>query len=164
MYYQSSVMTDAVSPSRTMREEFWRLHGQAVRHKLYALLTGRQQHLLNLGEVQKTVEVTTRSHGGLKLVPIAKIRGSLNRCNDFDINFRPLQEYTEERWITIAVAHSRDESLPPVDLVELDDTYFVTDGHHRISVARMMGQREIEAEVVVWRKAGREAEAAQSIK
>jgi ParB-like chromosome segregation protein Spo0J len=37
--------------------------------------------------------------------------------------------------------------------VDLDDTYFVIDGHHRISVAKMLGQREIEAEVTVWRKA-----------
>ena len=161
MYYQNSVIIDAVSASRTMREEFRRLRGQAVRHRLYTMLTGRQQHLLNLGEVQKAVEVTTRSHGGLKLVPIEKIRGSLNRCNDFDINFRPLQEYTQERWINIAVAHSRDESLPPVDLVELDSTYFVTDGHHRISVAKMMGQREIEAEVTVWYKGSRATTAAE---
>ena len=156
MYYQSIVMTDAASASRTMREEFRRLRGRARRQWLYATLTGRPRHLLNLGEVQKAVEVTTRTHGGLKLVPIEKIRGSLNRYNDFDSDFRPLQEYTEERWITIAVAHSRDESLPPVELVELDDTYFVTDGHHRISVAKLMGQQEIEAEVIVWHKANRD--------
>ena len=161
MYYQSIVMIDDASASRTMRAEFRRLRGQAARHRLYARLTGRQRQLLNLGEMQKTVEVTTRSHGGLKLVPIEKIRGSLNRCHDFDRDFRPLQEYTEERWITIAIAHSRDECLPPVELVELDDTYFVTDGHHRISVARMMGQREIEAEVVVWHKARREVDEEQ---
>ena len=161
MYYQSIVMIDDASASRTMRAEFRRLRGQAARHRLYARLTGQHRHLLNLGEVQKAVEVKTRTHGGLKLVPLERIRGSLNRCNDFDSDFRPLQGYTEERWITIAVAHSRDESLPPVELIELDDTYFVTDGHHRISVARMMGQREIEAEVVVWRKANQGTAAEQ---
>lgn len=156
MYYQSIVMTNTASASRTMREEFRRLRGQARRQRFYAMLMGQQRHLLNLGEVQKAVTVTTRTHGGLKLVPLEKIRGSLNRCNDFDSSFRPLQEYTEERWITIAVAHCRDESLPPVELVELDDTYYVTDGHHRISVARMMGQCEIEAEVIVWHRASQD--------
>lgn len=155
MHYQSIVMTDSPSANRTMREEFQRLRGQAVRHRLFSRLTGRQRQLLNLAEVQKQAAVKSRAHGGIKLVPIEQIRGSLNRCHDFDTEFRPLQEYTQERWITIALAHSREESLPPVELVKLDDTYFVTDGHHRISVAKMMGQREIEAEVVVWSKAER---------
>lgn len=160
MHYQNMVMANTASANRTMQEEFWRLRGKAVRHRLFSLITGQQSQLLNLTEVQKAVEVKARTHGGLKLVPIEKIRGSLNRCKDFDSEFRPLQEYTQERWINIAVAHSRDESLPPVDLVELDNTYFVTDGHHRISVAKMMGQREIEAEVTVWYK-GSQATAAE---
>jgi hypothetical protein len=87
------------------------------------------------------------------IAAVDKIRGSINRCHDFDADFRPLQEYTKERWVNIALAYSRDEGLPPVELVDLDDTYFVIDGHHRISVAKMLGQREIEAEVTVWRKA-----------
>jgi hypothetical protein len=41
-------------------------------------------------------------------------------------------------------------SMPPVELVQVKDAYFVRDGHHRISVARAMGQRDIEAEVMVW--------------
>jgi len=40
--------------------------------------------------------------------------------------------------------------LPPVELVQVGDVYFVRDGHHRISVARTVGQRDIEAEVTVW--------------
>lgn len=155
MQYQSIVMTASASATHTLREEFQRLRGKAVRHRLFSRITGQPCQLRNLAEVQKAVEVRARVHGGLKLVPIEKIRGSLNRCQDFDSEFRPLQEYTEERWITIAGAHCRDESLPPVELVELDDTYYVTDGHHRISVARMMGQREIEAEVTVWYKGSR---------
>lgn len=158
MQYANGMNGDVTPTLRTMHEEFRRLRGQAVRRKLFSMITGRQHRLINLGEMQKEVKVKTRAHGGIKLVPIDKIRGSINRCNDFDAEFRPLQDYTKERWVNIAVAHSRDEGLPPVDLVELDDTYFVTDGHHRISVARMMGQREIEAEVTIWRKADVAAE------
>lgn len=88
-----------------------------------------------------------------KLVPVEKIRGSINRGNDFDADFHPLQEYTKDRWVNIALAYSSDQALPPVDLVEVGDVYFVNDGHHRISVAKMLGQREIEAEVTVWRTA-----------
>jgi hypothetical protein len=153
MQYQTMMMVGPQVATRTLYEEFRQLRNKAVRRKLFSLLFGRRHRLINLGEVQKRVKVDTRAHGGIKLVPVEKIRGSINRCHDFDADFRPLQEYTKERWVNIALAYSRDEGLPPVELVDLDDTYFVIDGHHRISVARMLGQREIEAEVTVWRKA-----------
>jgi hypothetical protein len=153
MQYQTMMMVGPQVATRILYEEFRQLRNKAVRRKLFSLLFGRRHRLINLGEVQKRVKVDTRAHGGIKLVPVDKIRGSINRCHDFDADFRPLQEYTKERWVNIALAYSRDEGLPPVELVDLDDTYFVIDGHHRISVARMLGQREIEAEVTVWRKA-----------
>jgi hypothetical protein len=153
MQYQTMMMVGPQVATRTLYEEFRQLRNKAVRRKLFSLLFGRRHRLINLGEVQKGVKVDTRAHGGIKLVPVEKIRGSINRCHDFDADFRPLQEYTKERWVNIALAYSRDEGLPPVELVDLDDTYFVIDGHHRISVAKMLGQREIEAEVTVWRKA-----------
>jgi hypothetical protein len=40
--------------------------------------------------------------------------------------------------------------LPPVVLVQVGDIYFVRDGHHRISVARALGQLNIDARVTVW--------------
>jgi hypothetical protein len=40
--------------------------------------------------------------------------------------------------------------LPPVALIQVGDYYFVRDGHHRISVARALGQQVIEATVEVW--------------
>jgi hypothetical protein len=153
MQYQTMMMVGPQVATRTLYEEFRQLRNKAVRRKLFSWLFGLRHRLINLGEVQKRVKVDTRAHGGIKLVPVEKIRGSINRCHDFDADFRPLQEYTKERWVNIALAYSRDEGLPPVELVDLDDTYFVIDGHHRISVARMLGQREIEAEVTVWRKA-----------
>ncbi|MBX3014163.1 MAG: ParB N-terminal domain-containing protein [Caldilineaceae bacterium] len=152
MRYETLMMAGASTNTYRMREEFCRLRNQARRHSLLARLLGRQNQLLPLGEVQQRVEVKTRSYGGLKSVPLDQIRGSINRCHDFDRDFRPLHEYTKERWINIAVAYSQDECLPPVDLVEVENTYFVTDGHHRISVAKMMGFREIEAEVIIWRQ------------
>jgi hypothetical protein len=39
--------------------------------------------------------------------------------------------------------------LPPVELIQVGDVYFVQDGHHRISVAQALGQRDVEARVMV---------------
>jgi hypothetical protein len=135
-------------------EQFRRLQGQAIRSKLWSSVTGKRRQLQNLYEVEKTIGVRTRTHAGLQLVPIDQIQGSEGRCEDFDTEFRPLRGHTLERWVGVAVAHSNDVALPAVDLVQLNDTYFVRDGHHRISVAKLNGQLEIEANVTVWRAKG----------
>ena len=46
------------------------------------------------------------------------------------------------------MAYQRQISLPPVELIQIDGDYFVMDGHHRLSVARTLGQQAIEAHVV----------------
>ena len=39
--------------------------------------------------------------------------------------------------------------LPPVELIQVGDIYFVRDGHHRISVARALGEEYIDAEIIL---------------
>ncbi|NCF69199.1 MAG: hypothetical protein GWP61_24850 [Chloroflexi bacterium] len=38
--------------------------------------------------------------------------------------------------------------LPAVELYKIGNDYFVMDGHHRISVARLHGQEAIDAKVI----------------
>jgi hypothetical protein len=58
------------------------------------------------------------------------------------------------RWLRIAAARDQGKVLPPVVLVQVGDVYFVRDGHHRISVARALGQQDIEAQVTLWQVKG----------
>lgn len=39
---------------------------------------------------------------------------------------------------------------PAVDLIKAGDTYAVRDGHHRISVAKALGEDYIDAQVTTW--------------
>jgi hypothetical protein len=135
---------------RQASEQFYRLRNQAVRGKLWSAVLRRQRSLLNLYEVQKGFKLQSRTHAGIQLVPIAKIKGSEGRTTDFDADFRPLNHYNKDRWVGVAVAHNNEVALPAVELVQINDTYFVRDGHHRISVAKQVGQIEIEADVTVW--------------
>jgi hypothetical protein len=130
-------------------EEFRRLRNRAKRRQLWASLTGQRYDLLSLYERQQSQAAQASSYAGIQLVPIAKIRGSASRVTDFDADFRPLQMHNSQRWVNIALAYHREEALPPVELVQMGDIYFVNDGHHRISVAKLLGQQEIEAEVTV---------------
>ncbi|MDQ4075720.1 MAG: chromosome partitioning protein ParB, partial [Chloroflexota bacterium] len=63
--------------------------------------------------------------------------------------FQPLQEHTKDRWIRIAIAYQMGKPLPPVELLQIGENYFVRDGHHRISVAKARAQKEIEANVLM---------------
>ena len=40
--------------------------------------------------------------------------------------------------------------MPPVELIQVGQVYYVRDGHHRISVTKAFGQEHIDAEVTVW--------------
>jgi hypothetical protein len=43
--------------------------------------------------------------------------------------------------------------LPAVELLQVGNAYFVRDGNHRISVARTLGIRCLDAQVTVWQAA-----------
>jgi hypothetical protein len=135
---------------REARRSFSDLYQQGWRRQLLAKVMGRPHALQNLHEVHSAFQVRSRSHAGVQLVPVARIRGSEGRCADFDADFRPLKSLSEARWVSVACARQVDVPLPLVQLIQVGDSYFVRDGHHRISVARWLGQQEIEAEVTVW--------------
>ncbi len=84
---------------------------------------------------------------GLHTVAIDEITGSENRTGDFDRDFNPLKDNAQERWTNVMVARMSGQSLPPVDLLKAGDEYYVRDGHHRISVARALGEGFIEAQI-----------------
>ena len=94
--------------------------------------------------------VRSEYSAGTRSVPLGQIRGSEGRCADFDAAFHPRQQHTRQRWEGIAQAIQRDVPLPPVELIQVGDIYFVRDGHHRISVNRALGQVDIDAVVTVW--------------
>jgi hypothetical protein len=120
------------------------------RSQLLSDLTGRWRGLLFLEEAVQACAIQACIDDGTHTVAIAQICGSENRAADFDCDFNPLQDHTRDRWLGIASALQRGRTLPPVALMQVGDRYFVRDGHHRISVARALGQTVIEATVKVW--------------
>lgn len=84
---------------------------------------------------------------GLKDITLGQIRGSENRMTDFDSAFRPLKAENAARWQNVAQAYLSERTLPPVELIQDGEIFYVRDGHHRVSVARALGQSSIEAVV-----------------
>jgi hypothetical protein len=118
--------------------------------RLLNKLRGQSPELINLNSVAKSICVSNRHYKGIKNVEISKIRGSEGRIKDFDISFRPLLKNQQSRWQSVADARLADIPLPPVELVQVGDVYFVRDGHHRISVSKALGEEFIEAVIVTW--------------
>jgi hypothetical protein len=121
--------------------------------RMVALLRRGNRRLLDLHKTLKQMAAICpdsshlQHYEGVQTVPVEQIKGSEGRVNDFDIEFYPVREHVELRWVNVAIAMLRGVPLPPVELVRVNDTYYVRDGHHRISVARAMKQKTIDAVV-----------------
>lgn len=157
MYGQTNMITKPfeASPTRLIliseaARLFMNERRKALWDRLLARIGGRNLRLLDLNQVRRQTGERSRSYLGSQAVPIDRIRGSENRCDDFDSNLRPLGKHTRQRWLNIAVARLDGTSLPPVELIHLDGFYFIRDGHHRVSVARALGERFVDAIVLGW--------------
>lgn len=136
--------------SREARQLYERAWTSGWWSRLWASLTGQPSHLLTLAEVTAAPAGGNCYSAGWQLVSISQIRGSQGRCLDFDRHFYPRRDHLKSRWLAVATAQQMGAALPPVELIQVGDIYFVRDGHHRISVAKALGQLEINAEVRVW--------------
>jgi hypothetical protein len=84
---------------------------------------------------------------GLQVVALETIVGTTDRLSGFDRQFRPTSGRVRGRWERIAAAMHRGEPMPPISLYRVGEAHFVRDGHHRVSVARALGWRVMDARV-----------------
>ena len=128
--------------------DFDRAHHRAVLGDLLARLHRRPNDLLSYHEVRGGLAADGERYRGVQAVSVDRIVGSTDRCRDFDRAFRPRRGHAAHRWLSVARADSEGRDLPPVQLYQVGDAYFVRDGHHRVSVARARGKPWVDAEVV----------------
>ncbi len=137
----------AVQFSRA-QQRFRDAHMQAFLQDWLKRIRGQSSELLSYDQVRQilhTREIGVRPQ--LQEVPLDKIVGSVGRYRDFNSAFLPKNEALQERWARVDAARETLTGLPPVDLIQVGDLYFVRDGNHRVSVARAHGEKTIEAYV-----------------
>jgi hypothetical protein len=110
-------------------------------------ITGKPTHLAKFDNVARQVNARQRLARRLQEVPLARIVGSVGRTQDFTREFLPRPCVNPERWARIDAAVKAGISLPPVELLQIGEVYFVDDGNHRTSVARANGFETLEAYV-----------------
>jgi hypothetical protein len=107
--------------------------------------------LLSFDDVRRELVANNRLQRGTRVVQADQIVGSVGRWRDFDRSFLPARASVRHKWKRIDRAFQRGEDLPPVELYEIGDAYFVVDGHHRVSVARYHDVPTVEAAVAEFR-------------
>ena len=103
--------------------------------------------ILPYNEVIAALGFRGERHLGLRTIKLDAVVGSVESRRDFDRHFRPTSGRVRERWERLALAQRRGESIPPIDVYQVGDLYFVKDGHHRVSIGTATGQRTIDAYV-----------------
>jgi nucleotide-binding universal stress UspA family protein len=132
-------------------EDFRRLRRRAETERLLAGATGGSVDLLNFEEVRRKLRATAISERQLREIPLDSIVGSVGRYQDFSRSFLPRNDSDRERWARVMVATQNMAGLPPIEVYQIGEVYFVVDGNHRVSVARENGATTIQAYVIPFR-------------
>lgn len=120
---------------------------RAFFQEMVGLLQGKSAELMSFDEIRVRLRLQDESYRGLQDVPLDRIVGSVGRYRDFTSNFLPKTNEMRERWSRVYAKANSMEGLPPIELYKVDDVFFVRDGNHRVSVAREIGAKTIQAHV-----------------
>lgn len=119
---------------------------------LWAQLTGANQNLLFLSDVSAepvSIEKLERTP-----VDLDMIQGTEGRNDRFDNAFNPISRRMRNRWVGVASAIMDDiTQIPPIEVIQVGDVYYVSDGHHRVSASKALGKISIDANIIRWHMA-----------
>ncbi len=117
-----------------------------------------RDQLLSFDDEQRRRGAYARCDGGIQIVPIGRIVGSVGRARDFNERFEYRQGLEHGSWdaamrlrrLRVLFQHGQ---IPPVELYLIGNDFFVLDGHHRVAIARQMGLDYLDAHVIEYQPA-----------
>ncbi len=132
-------------------EDFDAARFRAFRRSIGSILTRRARRLQSIEPVLEAAGLEGRAYAGVQEIPLDRVVGSAaapSKTGDFDPLFLPMNRRNRDRWTRIYQEMVEGDELPPIDVYKVGDSYYVIDGHHRVSVARSLGRGTINARVV----------------
>lgn len=138
----------AVSNLKTLsaREDFRHARRKAAIQQVIDRLRRQPDQLLPFDEISQSLKAEASKNKELQEIPLEAIVGSVSRYEDYTRNFLPKYDSDEERWVRVK-EHIDRAGLNPISVYKLGEVYFVSDGNHRVSIARQMGSKTILANV-----------------
>lgn len=141
-------MPDLRTPEqRSALEDFHSIRSRANMQEIIARLRGKPVTLLSFEETRQMLKAQILGRKILKDIPLESIVGSVNRYEDFTHDFLPRRSVNPERWAGVKAATFHQLGLPPIDAYQIGEAFFVSDGNHRVSVAKEMGAKTIQGYV-----------------
>lgn len=141
-------MEDNASLQMQAASRFEQARRKVLLDSLVGLVRGRSPDLLSFEAVQAALKARQQIESRTpETIPLDKIVGSVGRYRDFTREFLPRESISKERWKAVDAMIHAQAGLPPIEVYQVGEVYFVRDGHHRVSVARANGFKDIEAYV-----------------
>ena len=128
-------------------EDFRSARSKAIMQEIVARLRGKPFTLLSFDETRQRLGAQVLGRKILKDIPISAIIGSVNRYEDFTRDFLPRKTIDANRWAGVKAASNLMAGLPPIEAYQIGEVFFVSDGNHRVSVAKEMGTKSIQGYV-----------------
>ena len=128
-------------------EDFQAARRRAAMEQLLSRMTGRSNELLDYEDVRRQLQATSKIDRGIQDIPLDAIVGSVGRVKDFTRTFLPKNDSDAERWARVKSATQSLVGVPPIEVYQIGDVYFVIDGNHRVSIAREQELLTIQAYV-----------------
>jgi hypothetical protein len=128
------------------QENWARARRGVLVQKVVCALKSCSVDLIPFEEVRTRLHLTQRFCRGIQNIELAHIRGSVGRYSDFTSAFLPRRSHMRQRWERVRSMAS-SQRMPPIEVYQVGDAYFVVDGNHRVSVALHEGRKTIEAYV-----------------
>ncbi len=126
-------------------EDFRDARRRGALENIWSTLTGSAKYLIQFQQVEEQLQYEQAAKLGLVDVPLDAIVGSVSRPSDFTRKFFPREAVDPGRWQRVKKV--MDQAIRPIEVYQIDQTYFVLDGNHRVSVARQRGMTHIPAYV-----------------
>ncbi|HUF37890.1 MAG TPA: hypothetical protein VMN57_05155, partial [Anaerolineales bacterium] len=129
------------------REDFDQARKEAALQDILAGLRRKSAGLIPFEDIRERFTAPPDPEEVVRAIPLAAVIGSVGRYNDFNRDFLPRSEHDRERWTSVRLAMESGVELPPIQVYQVGEVYFVIDGNHRVSIAKRRGDAEIRARV-----------------
>ncbi len=128
--------------------EFEEERQQAIRQDITSRVTRRPRTAPPMESVVEAAGIAGQVDRGVQHIPLAQIKGTDIRSQDFDASFQPRSRGLRQQWVQAFTLMEQGVEPPPIDVYKVGEVYFVKDGQTRVSVARHLGWDTIRANVV----------------